>query len=55
MRSSMVVAVAAATIGCAFDYESNPTLAKRALLNGGPGTPLNSARSAWGYPVKFGA
>ncbi len=55
MRSSVVVAGSAATIGCAFDFESNPTLAKRALVNGGPGTPLDLARSAWGYPVKFGA
>jgi hypothetical protein len=48
-RSSMVAAESAATIGCAFDFDVDfyPMLAQRALLDGAPGAPLNSARSAW--------
>jgi hypothetical protein len=57
-RSSMVAADSAAAIVCAFDFDFDfdPMLAQRALLDGAPGAPLNSARSAWEKnPVKFGA
>jgi hypothetical protein len=56
-RSSMVAADSAAAIVCAFDFgvDFYPMLAQRALFNGAPGAPLNSARSAWENPVKFGA
>jgi hypothetical protein len=57
-RSAMVAAKFAATIACAFDFgvDLYPMLARRALFNGAPGAPLNSARSAWEKnPVKFGA
>jgi len=43
-RSSMVAADAAAAIGCAFDFDSGPMLAQRALSGGVAATPLMSAR-----------
>jgi hypothetical protein len=59
MRSSMVAAGTAAAIGCVFDvdvdFDFHPVLAQRALSGGVASTPLDVARSAWEYPVKFGA
>jgi hypothetical protein len=60
-RSSMVAADSAAAVGCAFDFDFDvdvdfhPMLAQRALSGGVASTPLDVARSAWEYSVKFGA
>jgi hypothetical protein len=55
----MVAAESAATVACAFDFDVDvdfhPMLAQRALSGGVASTPLDVARSAWEYSVKFGA
>jgi hypothetical protein len=57
MRSSMVAAETAAAVACAFDVDVDfhSMLAQRALSGGVASTPLDVARSAREYSVKFGA
>jgi hypothetical protein len=58
-RRSMAAAESAAAVACAFDFDVDvdfhPMLAQRALSGGVASTPLDVARSAWEYSVKFGA
>jgi hypothetical protein len=54
----MVVAHAAAAVGCAFDFDLDLMLAQRALSDGVVSTPLNSARKrlelAWKRRQRLG-
>jgi len=53
MRRLTAVANFATAVACAFDFDL--LLAKRASMGRGRGDPVVSARSAWKYPVEFGA